>query len=255
MFDDERVEWFYVGVKSEVFVRGGALGVRGMVRGLRARGWRTGEAPAVVVAVPPDQLVARQLGGRGVAILSGLIELFASCEHFPERILTNDGFSVDRVEDCFALGIGFGPVPRGCAQDRVAEAAEGGGGNGHGAVSDVFDDMNLALGHRGGGLCHTHTEVRGRLRPDRCRALRGAEGQVDVSEAGDNVDDAVGDCVILPADDHRLVLGIQVAGPRQTLAEFLLQRLRGEDDILRLDHSCFQIHALRSVECLYFPRH
>ena len=253
MFDDEWVEWFYVGVKSEVFVRGGAFDVWALVRSLRARGWRTGEAPAVVVTVPPDQLVAGQLGGHG--ILSGLIELFASCEHFPERILTNDGFSVDRIEDRFALGIGFGPFPRGCAQDRVAEAAEGGGGNGHCAVSDVFDDMNLALGHRGGGLRNAHTEVCGRLRPDRCRALRGAEGQVDVSEAGDNVDDTVGDSVILPADDHRLVLGIQVAGPRQTLAEFLLQRLRGEDDILRLDHSCFQIHVFRSVECLYFPRH
>ena len=40
-----------------------------------------------------------------VSVLARLIELFPPSKHFPEWILTNNGFPIDSVQNCFASEI------------------------------------------------------------------------------------------------------------------------------------------------------
>ena len=50
-------------------------------------------------------------------------------------------------------------IPRGCAEDGVADAAETCCGDGHEPLTDVLDHMNLALGDRCRGLGHTNPQL------------------------------------------------------------------------------------------------
>ena len=102
MLDDEGVEGFNVGVESEELVfrvrrsrvehrsRCGDAGVGGTVTDLAA----------VVVVVSPDQLLTRGL--RRPPVFSPLIKLLPLGKYFAKWILTDNGFPIDSVQNCFA---------------------------------------------------------------------------------------------------------------------------------------------------------
>lgn len=54
-----------------------------------------------MIAVAPDQFLARGFWRSFIPVLSGLVKFFSPGEHFPEWIFTNNGLPVDSVQNCF----------------------------------------------------------------------------------------------------------------------------------------------------------
>ena len=104
MFYCERIERLYVCVKSEeVLLRLRQLADSWSWTGLglldtRGRGV---QAAAPVITVTPDQAGARGLWGAVITGAPRLVKLLAFGKHFSKWILANDGFPVDRVQNCF----------------------------------------------------------------------------------------------------------------------------------------------------------
>ena len=75
----------------------------------------------------------------------------------------------------------------------MSDPTECGGGDGDVAATNVLHHVELSLSDGGGGLGHTQSTLR--------NALRLAEGKVQLPKAGHDVDVALADRVVLPADD------------------------------------------------------
>lgn len=105
MFYCETIERLDVGVKSEeVLARLRQLADSWSWTGLGlldTRGRGGGQAAAPVIAVTPDQPGARGLWGAVITGAPRLVKLLAFGKHFSKWILANDGFPVDRVQNCF----------------------------------------------------------------------------------------------------------------------------------------------------------
>ena len=99
MFYCEWIKRLDVGVESEevVFWPGLADNRAGLVEG-------RGEAPAVVIAVTPDESGARGLRRAVITISPGLVKFLALGKHFSEWILANNRLPVDGVHHCFTPG-------------------------------------------------------------------------------------------------------------------------------------------------------
>ena len=99
VFYCEWIKRLDVGVESEevVFWPGLADNRAGLVEG-------RGEAPAVVIAVTPDQSGARGLRRAVITISPGLVKFLALGKHFSEWILANNRLPVDGVHHCFTPG-------------------------------------------------------------------------------------------------------------------------------------------------------
>ena len=54
-----------------------------------------------MIAVAPDQFLARGLRRGFIPRLSGLVKFLSSGKNFSEWIFTNDGLPVDSVQNCF----------------------------------------------------------------------------------------------------------------------------------------------------------